>query len=345
MSISVYPRWRGEHAVQNFLKRFNCGLSPLARGTHTPLSNSCDLPTVYPRWRGEHIDPEQQYAQTDGLSPLARGTLPYRLPDIIFLRFIPAGAGNTCCSSWWSAAIAVYPRWRGEHNVRLSPLCVVAGLSPLARGTLHGFGFLFDGRRFIPAGAGNTYIRAKNKATATVYPRWRGEHTPAALDLKKGRGLSPLARGTLHGYASSQRRSRFIPAGAGNTPRLFKRGRRGSVYPRWRGEHDRLRHLAVADQGLSPLARGTQRLFPAQTLRIRFIPAGAGNTIKKLFCVSFRSVYHRWRGEHPPLAPSNSGTVGLSPLARGTHVANRLIIIYFRFIPAGAGNTLNITYY
>ena len=155
MSISVYPRWRGEHAVQNFLKRFNCGLSPLARGT-----------------------------------------LPYRLPDIIFLRFIPAGAGNTCCSSWWSAAIAVYPRWRGEHNVRLSPLCVVAGLSPLARGTLHGFGFLFDGRRFIPAGAGNTYIRAKNKATATVYPRWRGEHPLPVIQLHCQCGLSPLARGT-----------------------------------------------------------------------------------------------------------------------------------------------------
>ncbi|OSK64135.1 hypothetical protein EAEG_02119 [Escherichia coli B921] len=135
MSISVYPRWRGEHAVQNFLKRFNCGLSPLARGTHTPLSNSCDLPTVYPRWRGEHIDPEQQYAQTDGLSPLARGTL-------------------------------------------------------------HGFGFLFDGRRFIPAGAGNTYIRAKNKATATVYPRWRGEHPLPVIQLHCQCGLSPLARGT-----------------------------------------------------------------------------------------------------------------------------------------------------
>ncbi len=90
---------------------------------------------VYPRWRGEHIDPEQQYAQTDGLSPLARGTLPYRLPDIIFLRFIPAGAGNTCCSSWWSAAIAVYPRWRGEHHKETILRFVQVGLSPLARGT------------------------------------------------------------------------------------------------------------------------------------------------------------------------------------------------------------------
>ncbi len=197
MSISVYPRWRGEHAVQNFLKRFNCGLSPLARGTHTPLSNSCDLPTVYPRWRGEHIDPEQQYAQTDGLSPLARGTLLCRFHITGLPRFIPAGAGNTTVQTAGYYFFAVYPRWRGEHNVRLSPLCVVAGLSPLARGTLHGFGFLFDGRRFIPAGAGNTYIRAKNKATATVYPRWRGEHPLPVIQLHCQCGLSPLARGTL----------------------------------------------------------------------------------------------------------------------------------------------------
>ena len=137
---------------------------------------------------------------------------------------------------------------------------------------------------------------------------------------------------------------RFIPAGAGNTVdgEFFIAG--APVYPRWRGEHDRPRHLAVADQGLSPLARGTQRLFPTQTLRIRFIPAGAGNTKPNFSINSIAAVYPRWRGEHPPLAPSNSGTVGLSPLAQGTHVANRLIIIYFRFIPAGAGNTIEIVF-
>ena len=56
------------------------------------------------------------------------------------------------------------------------------------------------------------------------------------------------------------------------------------------------------------------------------------------------SVYPRWRGEHEMLVSVNAANTGLSPLARGTHVANRLIIIYFRFIPAGAGNTIEIVF-
>ncbi len=206
----VYPRWRGEHISSRTRASFRLGLSPLARGTHTPLSNSCDLPTVYPRWRGEHIDPEQQYAQTDGLSPLARGTLPYRLPDIIFLRFIPAGAGNTCCSSWWSAAIAVYPRWRGEHCMALASSLTDAGLSPLARGTHISEQKTKPQPRFIPAGAGNTGSVCGSIAggagntieivfgiySEAVYPRWRGEHLTINTRFKINFGLSPLARGT-----------------------------------------------------------------------------------------------------------------------------------------------------
>ena len=114
-----------------------------------------------------------------------------------------------------------------------------------------------------------------------VYPRWRGEHISSRTRASFRLGLSPLARGTHACSIGSEKGARFIPAGAGNTVdgEFFIAG--APVYPRWRGEHDRPRHLAVADQGLSPLARGTQRLFPAQTLRIRFIPAGAGNTAAK----------------------------------------------------------------
>ena len=117
-----------------------------------------------------------------------------------------------------------------------------------------------------------------------------------------------------------------------------------SVYPRWRGEHRLCLRLYRWWRGLSPLARGTRQAAPSGGRGSRFIPAGAGNTAPISGANPTNTVYPRWRGEHPPLAPSNSGTVGLSPLARGTHVANRLIIIYFRFIPAGAGNTIEIVF-
>ncbi len=76
------------------------------------------------------------------------------------------------------------------------------------------------------------------------------------------------------------------------------------VYPRWRGEHfsNRLntgkpvglsplarehkfpRIVVLADFGLSPLARGTRALRRCGGCLLRFIPAGAGNTLKIYYC-------------------------------------------------------------
>ncbi len=56
-------------------------------------------------------------------------------------------------------------------------------------------------------------------------------------------------------------------------------------------------------------------------------------------------VYPRWRGEHFSEAVYEDKKFGLSPLARGTHNPIAVVLGAGRFIPAGAGNTLNITYY
>ena len=172
-----------------------------------------------------------------GLSPLARGTLPPGVRVMMISRFIPAGAGNTRARHFTGPDNAVYPRWRGEHFGLFDHQLLGGGLSPLARGTLvNGLGMV-GGRRFIPAGAGNTCCAGRLRTIHSVYPRWRGEHSNRRPRVLRACGLSPLARGTRACARLRVLSSRFIPAGAGNTARLSAGKQRRPVYPRWRGEH------------------------------------------------------------------------------------------------------------
>ncbi len=235
--------------------------------------------------------------------------------------------------------MVVYPRWRGELDRTASVVSSGSGLSPLARGTPVFANLWTIAIRFIPAGAGNTYIRAKNKATATVYPRWRGEHIYQNISFYSHGGLSPLARGTRRDYSKEDAGDRFIPAGAGNTiKKLFCVSFR-SVYPRWRGEHFYSVNNRSLIVGLSPLARGTPAVGTVKLRYCRFIPAGAGNTIEIVFGIYSEAVYPRWRGEHKICCKTRCKNSGLSPLARGTPPPVRLTPAQRRFIPAGAGNT------
>ncbi|VFS82365.1 Domain of uncharacterised function (DUF2825) [Raoultella terrigena] len=214
--------------------------------------------TVYPRWRGEHSQVDVNLVLLIGLSPLARGTPEVHAVDVAGHRFIPAGAGNT---EYWPTerrSGSVYPRWRGEHLCRSAKSSRRRGLSPLARGTLEVRLPHLHERQFIPAGAGNTQHSQQMIAMASVYPRWRGEHSTLSTNDCDGIGLSPLARGTLITGGHNCALIRFIPAGAGNTPRARHTSACRSVYPRWRGEHSVSRHWRLTPFGLSPLARGTR---------------------------------------------------------------------------------------
>ena len=229
-----------------------------------------------------------------GLSPLARGIHRLMRHNDMYARFIPAGAGNTMQRKqrrWWGT---VYPRWRGEHVDAVKAFIPGFGLSPLARRTRSAFYRPGRSLRFIPAGAGNTSITSSVAGFSPVYPRWRGAHSPGQKMFSCGRGehirvlnnvvtklgLSPLARGTRARTTGGSPSGRFIPAGAGNTFRGNARRSAGAVYPRWRGEH-RMRPARYCKMyGLSPLARGTHKSTLSIFRLKRFIPAGAGNTVK-----------------------------------------------------------------
>ncbi len=132
-------------------------------------------------------------------------------------------------------------------------------------------------------------------------------------------GLSPLARGARHSQADPATALRFIPAGAGNTPASSVYSARSPVYPRWRGEHFSNLKPVGSLFGLSPLARGTQSNRYFKWPAVRFIPAGAGNSLTRRARVFLCPVYPRWRGELYPALNLEIKLLGLSPLARGTH--------------------------
>ena len=255
---TVHPRWRGEHVLPLGSEYANCGSSPLARGTHQRKAlRDSDL-SVHPRWRGEHIHTTVLSGSMFGSSPLARGTQQHQGQRPRHVRFIPAGAGNTMAHPMRHDMITVHPRWRGEHVFRLRFVPVVAGSSPLARGTLRACADCMVILRFIPAGAGNTISSRTPAPAVPVHPRWRGEHAAAMWVAVKVFGSSPLARGTPPHPQLDGRAMRFIPAGAGNTRAANRRRSMSSVHPRWRGEHILGSNLVHDKYGSSPLARGTR---------------------------------------------------------------------------------------
>ena len=256
----------------------------------------------------------------------------------------------------------VHPRERGEHAAQQQGGRADGGSSPRARGTQ-----LFPAidvmqerfipasagtpqvtlasiveARFIPASAGNTSEQlAEPVSTAVhprergdtagdagvyrrgpVHPRERGEHLRTVGRTCKHCGSSPRARGTPERLAEALRGMRFIPASAGNTG------------------VDRSHELVPV--GSSPRARGTPGHELHRPRSSRFIPASAGNTTTSTTRGSRCTVHPRERGEHPGRATTPRSRSGSSPRARGTQHQAGGDCGGNRFIPASAGNTLDV---
>ncbi len=274
---SVHPRGRGEHLPLMWAGWPDPGSSPRARGTlqwseeeaqvlrfiPAGAGNTLKAPAltgmvaVHPRGRGEHGRAEQDCHLRNGSSPRARGTHGYRLAHQFDQRFIPAGAGNTLSLVAASKQAPVHPRGRGEHDEGRRGVRGGVGSSPRARGTHQNLTRRRFNDRFIPAGAGNTFMPGNWMPCGTVHPRGRGEHYMKEAKDQGLSGSSPRARGTrIHG-TDTRPPARFIPAGAGNTPPPDRAPTRPTVHPRGRGEHEYFGAQHPANYGSSPRARGT----------------------------------------------------------------------------------------
>ena len=100
-----------------------------------------------------------------------------------------------------------------------------------------------------------------------------------------------------------------------------------------------------AEQGSSPLARGTLISPELNKAAFGLIPARAGNTTAPLSWFRRVRAHPRSRGEHTPEDVISLAVPGSSPLARGTRGSFSLETIGIGLIPARAGNTVNYSFH
>ena len=151
-------------------------------------------------------------------------------------------------------------------------------------------------------------------------------------------GSSPHTRGTHDDETETYSYARFIPAYAGNAPRMPRRPTRSPVHPRIRGERGHSFTGALPPPGSSPHTRGTPGVGRRVRRDGRFIPAYAGNARPRPCASCAATVHPRIRGERLVGPIAEPPCLGSSPHTRGTPGAPGAGKTAARFIPAYAGN-------
>ena len=154
-------------------------------------------------------------------------------------------------------AHSVHPRMGGEQSRHAGHGWRGFGSSPHGRGTGPEMGQAAFPQRFIPAWAGNSWLRRCLWSQSAVHPRMGGEQAGATIMLVHRVGSSPHGRGTAE----------EVRHPAHTRP----------VHPRMGGEQAQRYCSDSPYLGSSPHGRGTGKTPQCREGCRRFIPAWAGN--------------------------------------------------------------------
>ena len=234
-SPRVHPRSRGATSFESSADESQSGPSPLTRGnlghggeragqgrsipTHsgqpTSFFGTRSAMRVHPRSRGATAHLERFAAAYGGPSPLTRGNRKRSGIRNGGHGSIPAHAGQPRHGDARTGTSWVHPRSRGATFG--APLIAnkLVGPSPLTRGNRQQVIARVPADGSIPAHAGQPTSCCTSFQNSWVHPRSRGA---TALEKRTGPGIagpSPLTRGNHKQRPSGHRRSRSIPAHAG----------------------------------------------------------------------------------------------------------------------------------
>ena len=211
------------------------------------------------------------------------------------------------------------------------------GLSPRVRGkqTLS----RIQGRRgrSIPACAGEAAFPSLWFPLFGVYPRVCGGSADALDANSANDGLSPRVRGKHPSPSAALRCARSIPACAGEARQAAGVADAMVVYPRVCGGSLGPHAATMRAAGLSPRVRGKPAAARAALLRLRSIPACAGEAVIGLGIKRGVEVYPRVCGGSAGLTMASTCARGLSPRVRGKPAQMLVSAGFTGSIPACAG--------
>ena len=115
MCRSVHPRLCGERPVNMAALISGLRFIPACAGNAFFMYIKPEGVAVHPRLCGERGDNRIRRAKRDGSSPPVRGTPAIDDDEVVWVRFIPACAGNAMDNDMICARASVHPRLCGER--------------------------------------------------------------------------------------------------------------------------------------------------------------------------------------------------------------------------------------
>ena len=254
------------------------GLIPAGAGQTTRSGKVRWVARAHPRGCGADLSRVARVSGRPGSSPRVRGRRVATSDQVALRGLIPAGAGQTSSQTLPASDIRAHPRGCGADPVCVRPGAVGDGSSPRVRGRLlqRVVDEAEDG--LIPAGAGQTPPPTPRPSTCAAHPRGCGADAGELVTDTLNQGSSPRVRGRRVPQSMPFSCSWLIPAGAGQTVTIQAFRSRKSAHPRGCGADVISDVKDIRQQGSSPRVRGRLRLGSSQRVRVRLIPAGAGQT-------------------------------------------------------------------
>ena len=274
-SAGLSPRGRGNRISSGKVENGSRSI-PAWAGEPVVRNRALPVLAVYPRVGGGTHAPEAVASNKQGLSPRGRGNRRYIYSLFIYIRSIPAWAGEPPTNGSQIISPGVYPRVGGGTGGVISIITVLVGLSPRGRGNLTHYQLPYNPRRSIPAWAGEPGPGRQTRPGPGVYPRVGGGTGLPRRPPRRPAGLSPRGRGNLIVAVMWLPSLRSIPAWAGEPPADADPAHRVKVYPRVGGGTAAKCWCRSAGRGLSPRGRGNRRPAIRPRSQPRSIPAWAG---------------------------------------------------------------------